>query len=464
MASAMQCQVMHALTEETFTALSSSIIFDIICISRNQLQKHPCNTDRLGILAEFATVVILGNETDDKTRQIIPQSLQEKSISSVSVQPEQILPFAEKLYHERQSRFRQNYLNGEMDPTPGIEALITNNPYMAEVVDGIKSVARTDSTVLISGETGTGKELIASIIHNCSQRKSGPFMAINCGALPDTLLESELFGHERGSFSGAFNQRIGKLEYANGGTLFLDELESMSSAMQVRLLRVIQEQKLQRLGNNKDTALNLRIIAATNIQPQQLLDSRKLRSDLYYRLAVYPLTLPPLRHRLDDISLLTTHFFNKKRTPARSYVEAISPEVLQRFTAHRWPGNIRELQNVIERALLKANGPIITPGIIEFATASHGQPLTQEISDQSAFSPGLTLKEYKSKQNRDAERKYLIELLEYTKGRIGESARHAGLSPRAMYSKMQAHGLRKEYFRQSEARVPERDNQDVLMQ
>ncbi len=463
-ASSIRCQVMHACTETAFHALSSSLIFDIICISRNQLQQAPCDPDQLGALAEFATVVVLGNESDYKTRQIIPQSLQEKIISSVSIHPEQIIPFADKLHQERQSRFRQQYLSGTMSSTPGIEALVTDNPCMTEVVDGIKSVAKSNSTILISGETGTGKELIASIIHNCSVRKNGPFMAINCGALPDSLLESELFGHERGSFSGAFNQRIGKLEYASGGTLFLDELESMSPAMQVRLLRVLQEQKLQRLGNNRETELNLRIIAATSIQPQQLLDSRRLRSDLYYRLAVYPLSLPPLRHRSEDITLLTTHFFHKKRTPIRSYVEKIAPETMRLFASHQWPGNIRELQNVVERALLKANGPVIDPRLIDFVTTPHDQPPIRDLSRQPAFSPGTTLKAYKSSQNRDAERRYLVELLEHTKGRIGESARYAGLSPRALYSKMQAHGLRKEYFRQSEARVPEDENPDILMQ
>ena len=355
-------------------------------------------------------------------------------------------------YRARQDADRKRFLQGHMRHPSGLEVLVTRNGLMGQVVDQIKDIASTDSTVLLNGETGTGKEVVAGIIHHISKRSKGPFMAVNCGALPDALLESELFGHEKGAFSGALFQRIGKIEHASGGTLFLDELESMSEAMQVRLLRVLQEKSLQRLGGNKETPVDFRLIAATNTDPAELLESVRLRSDLYYRLAVFPVHIPPLRRRREDIPLLATHFFNRMKRMHRDYVKTISHAAMQLLSDAPWPGNVRELQNVIERALLLADSEEIGPELVNIP--SRPLPVMQETSCDRAFQPGITLKAYKSMQIQSAERQYLVQLLQYTGGRIGESARFAGLSPRALYNKMRIYGLRKEDYRKSELQVP----------
>jgi two-component system NtrC family response regulator len=276
-------------------------------------------------------------------------------------------------------------------------------------------------------------------------------MAVNCGALPDSLLESELFGYEKGAFTGATTRRTGKIEHSAGGTLFLDEIESMSPAMQVRLLRVLQEKRFQRLGGNSEINTDFRLIGATNTDTLELLNSGRLRSDLFYRMSVFQIHIPPLRDRIEDIPLLTQHFINKKKKDGRDYVKRMDRQAMKILLSAPWFGNIRELQNVIERAVMLADGEIIGKDLLHILSipAAISSLAGAEISEQ-AFSPGTTLKSYKNLLSQAAERKYLVELLEYTEGRIGESAQLAGLTPRALYNKMKIYGLKKEGFRKSE--------------
>lgn len=356
-----------------------------------------------------------------------------------------------QLMRDGRERNREKYLAGYIQNQPGIEAIVTKSPLMEQLLDLVKNVAPTESPILLFGETGTGKELLANIFHNESRRRSGPFMAVNCGALPDTLLESELFGYEKGAFTGANSLRIGKIEHAAGGTLFLDEIEAMSPAMQIRLLRVLQEKSLQRLGANVEVGTDFRVIGATNTDPAELISSGKLRSDLYYRMSVFQIHIPPLRDRIEDIPLLTEHFINKKKKDGRSYVIGLDRQSIKILLSAPWYGNIRELQNVIERAVMLANDKTITADLIHIpsmplTTAS----LTGTELTQYAFSPGTTLKSYKNLLSQNAERNYLVELLDYTEGRIGESAQLAGLTPRALYNKMKIYGLKKEDYRKSE--------------
>lgn len=357
----------------------------------------------------------------------------------------------EILMHNRREQNREKYLAGYVQDQPGIEAIVTKSQLMATLLDLIKDVAPTDSPVLVQGETGTGKELLANIFHNESRRRLGPFMAVNCGALPDNLLESELFGYEKGAFTGATSRRIGKIEHASGGTLFLDEIESMSHAMQVRLLRVLQEKSLQRLGGNQEILTDFRVIGATNIDPLELVHTGKLRSDLYYRLSVFQINVPPLRDRTEDIPALVQHFVNRKRKNGRDYVKGVDEQTMQILLSVPWYGNIRELQNVIERAVILANSEVITPDLIHIPNNPLNDTTLENANlSEYAFGPGTTLKSYKNLLNQAAERKYLVELLEYTRGRIGESAQLAGLTPRALYNKMKIHGLKKEDYRKSE--------------
>lgn len=356
-----------------------------------------------------------------------------------------------QLIHNKKEQNKERYLAGYINQQPGLEALVTKSPLMENLIDLIKDVAPTDSPVFLVGETGTGKELFANIIHNESRRRSGPFMAVNCGALPDTLLESELFGYEKGAFTGAAHQRAGKIEHAAGGTLFLDEVEAMSPAMQIRLLRVLQERTLQRLGGNIDISTDFRVIAATNTDPGELINTGVLRSDVYYRLSVFQVHIPPLRDRTEDIPLLVQHFVNRKKKNGRDYVNGVDGQAMNLLISAPWFGNVRELQNVIERAVMLAVSPVISSDLIHIL----GLPLVDTPIDESnlaetAFRPGTSLKSYKNLQSLSAERKYLVELLSYVEGRIGEAAQLAGLTPRALYNKMKVHGLKKEDFKKSE--------------
>ena len=244
---------------------------------------------------------------------------------------------------------------------------------MQELFGLARSVAQSDVTVLLTGETGTGKERTARLIHQLSPRRAGRFVAINCGALSENLLESELFGHERGAFTGALAQKKGKFEQANGGTLFLDEIAEISPAMQVKLLRVLQERELQRVGGHEDIRVDVRIIAATNQDLHALVAERKFRQDLFYRLNVFPLYIPPLRERVEDIPLIAQHLLDRHAAAQKKAVKGFIGETLEVLVRYRWPGNVRELENVIERAVALAGpktamiGPDLLPPSIREA-------------------------------------------------------------------------------------------------
>jgi len=235
--------------------------------------------------------------------------------------------------------------------------LIGSSAGLRRVLSSVQMVAPTDSAVLIQGETGTGKELIARAIHEESLRGSGPFVKLNCAAMPSGLIESELFGHERGAFTGALTQTTGRFHLANHGTLFLDEIGDLPLELQPKLLRVLQEQEFERLGSTRTIRVDVRIVAATNQDLTRMVQDRRFRADLYYRLNVFPITLPPLRERSEDIPLLVRHFVNKFAIRMRKEINHIPSEVLEILRLHDWPGNIRELQNFIERAMIMCSGP-----------------------------------------------------------------------------------------------------------
>ncbi len=255
-------------------------------------------------------------------------------------------------------RVENTYLRSEGDDVPGVPygEMVGESEAIRKVKHVVERVARSDSTVMIYGESGTGKELVARAIHARSVRHKGPFVRVNCGALPEGLVDSELFGHERGAFTGAENKRRGRFELADGGTLFLDEISTIAHATQVRLLRVLQERELERLGGEKTIAVDVRIVAATNTSAEELLAGNDFRDDLYYRLHVVAVPVPPLRDRKDDIRLLADHFVKKLQARTRSNVTTIDPVALERLEDYDWPGNVRELENVIERALVLAEG------------------------------------------------------------------------------------------------------------
>jgi DNA-binding NtrC family response regulator len=313
--------------------------------------------------------------------------------------------------------------------------ILSTTPEMHRVFEMIRMVSETDSTVVIEGETGTGKELVASAIHHQSLRRKGPLITINCAGVPETLLESELFGYERGAFTGAEQARPGKIELAHGGTLFLDEIESMALSMQAKLLLVLNDQKVQRLGSSRWKQIDMRVIAASNIPLKELLARGRMRGDFYYRINVVPIRLIPLRQRLEDIPLLVQDFFRHHRLAVQKKITRISKEAMDRLIKYHWPGNIRELQNVLEKAIVIARSRVIEDVDLE----EEGQPSAQT---QKEVAINLPLIEWMKEQ----EKEYLTRQLEVLGGRIDLTAQSCGVDVRTIHRKMRLYGLDKRVF------------------
>jgi len=300
--------------------------------------------------------------------------------------------------------------------------LIGRSEKMKTVYQLIRKAAESDSTVLIRGESGTGKELVAETIHMTSNRRDKPFVAINCAALPENLLESELFGYEKGAFTGATQRKIGKFELAKEGTLFLDEIGDMSLTIQAKILRVLQNKELFRLGGNERIEVNTRLIAATNQNLEEMVNTRKFREDLYYRLNVFPIVLPPLRERKEDIPELVNHFLKK------SNVVGIDRNALKRLMEYDWPGNVRELQNVIERASILADSIITVDDLPPFKTPAEESIYHFEIPDE-----GFQLDEF--------EKFLVVQALRKAAGNKTRAAEILGITRRRLYSMMERFGI-----------------------
>lgn len=314
--------------------------------------------------------------------------------------------------------------------------MLSNTPEMHRVFETIRMVSETDATVVVEGETGTGKELVASAIHQESPRRDGPFITINCAGFPETLLESELFGYERGAFTGADQSRPGKIELAHGGTLFLDEIESMPLAMQAKLLLVLQDQKVQRLGSSRWTRIDMRVIAASNVPLKELVGNGKMRSDFYYRINVVRIPLIPLRQRREDIPLLVQDFLHHHATAIRKKITRVSQRAMEQLVQHQWPGNIRELQNFLEKTVVLAKSQIIDE--VDLA-----EETSEVVENRENFSPNAPLVQWL----REQEKQYLLRTLESFKGRIDLTAKSCGVDVRTLHRKMQLYGLDKRAFR-----------------
>ncbi|MBN2331669.1 MAG: sigma-54-dependent Fis family transcriptional regulator [Deltaproteobacteria bacterium] len=318
--------------------------------------------------------------------------------------------------------------------------------FMAEV----QQIIPSDSALLILGETGVGKEHLAKVIHAESQRSAGPFITVNTAAVPDQLLESELFGHERGAFTGAVRSRRGAFELAHQGTIFLDEIGDMPLHMQAKLLRVLQDFEVTPVGGEKPLWVDVRIIAATNRDLEKEVAQGNFRSDLYYRLNVVTLTIPPLRQRKNDIPFMAEAFVRSLLKKVGRGPQEISEEAMKALCSYDWPGNVRELMNVLERAMLLGKGREITtrdlPSIFHGTPQISGKILLSDNGDPSAWD-GLTLPQVQADILSQVERLYLEMVLKKSSGRIGEAARMAGIHPRSLYNKMKMLGLKKEYFK-----------------
>jgi DNA-binding NtrC family response regulator len=305
---------------------------------------------------------------------------------------------------------------------------------MKEVFSLIYKLCKVDTTVLIRGENGTGKELVARAIHYNSPRKSGSFTAINCGAIPETLMESELFGHEKGAFTGAVERKIGKFQIANNGTLFLDEIGELKPDMQVKLLRVLQEKKFTPVGSNREVKTNTRIIAATNRNLEKMMEEGDFREDLFYRLNVMPIFLPPLRDRTDDIPALVPHFIKKFAKQHSSLIGGISPEALEVLKRYRWPGNIRELENVIERAFIVENTQQITPeSLPENIRMANNTPKATPLG----YAGPLDFDAFKDQMEKD----FIVSALKANNGRINQTVAQANIPKNTLLRKIRKYSI-----------------------
>jgi DNA-binding NtrC family response regulator len=328
-------------------------------------------------------------------------------------------------------RHIRRYLKDSWD----FSGMISKTPEMHRVFEVIRMVSGTDITVVVEGETGTGKELVASAIHHQSPRRDGPFLTINCAGFPESLLESELFGCEKGAFTGADQSRPGKIELANKGTLFLDEIESISLTMQAKLLRVLEDRKVQRLGGTRTINVDMRVIAATNVPLKILADQGQMRSDFYFRINVVRISLIPLRQRLEDIPLLVQDFIRHHSVAKLRGVTGISKNAMSRLMGYHWPGNIRELQNVLERAIALTKSQTI-----EEVELSENSPPAE--ANGQPISPGLPLHQWV----REQEKAYLAHKLKTFGGRMDITAKSCGVDVRTIHRKMRLYGLHKKVF------------------
>jgi two-component system response regulator AtoC len=326
-------------------------------------------------------------------------------------------------------------------------AIIGDSPQIQEVYKIIDKVADTPSTVLITGESGTGKELIATALHGASSRRDKPFIKINCAAIPATLLESELFGYERGAFTGAVTSKPGRFELADEGTLFLDEIGEIPVEMQVKLLRALQEGEFERVGGIKTTRVDVRLVAATNRDLQAEIEAGRFRKDLYYRLAVVPITLPALRERRSDIPMLARHFLDKYNRRLNKKIEGITDDAMALLQAYAWPGNIRELENLIERVLLFADGPFITGKDLPEPVRSGAGVQAGAVSSPSTPSMEVPtgevgLKDIVRMKAAELERDLIVKKLDETGGNVTRAARLLQISRKSLQTKMKEFGLR----------------------
>jgi DNA-binding NtrC family response regulator len=341
------------------------------------------------------------------------------------VEPERLRNLLAKLVERGDAAREVKALRRQLRDQGSFGTMIGNSPAIRQVYAIVEQAAPTGASVLISGESGTGKELVAQMIHELSPRAKRPFVAINCAAIPETLLESEIFGHEKGSFTGASDRREGCFELADRGTLFLDEVAEMAPATQVKLLRVVQEQRFRRLGSRHEQSVDVRVVAATNKAPLQAIKDGLLREDLYYRLNVFAIELPPLRDRRDDLPLLVQAFLDEFNQRNRKRVRGLAPDATRRLEAYRWPGNIRELRNVIERAVILCDGDFIESRHLPPLEARPGPAAP---ADGLALQPGTTVQE--------AEERLILLTLEHTGGNKTRAAEVLGISLKTLHNKL----------------------------
>ncbi|MEK7813200.1 MAG: sigma-54 dependent transcriptional regulator [Candidatus Desantisbacteria bacterium] len=410
--------------EDGFKAIEAikKNVFDLVITDMRMSGK-----DGISVLKEIKSlsprtevILMTGGSTDKIAFTAIKEGAYDYFIKSVKSNEE--LNLLVKRVEEKQQSKKENIVLKEKIETPyKFDNIIGKSASMCNVFDQVRQVAPTNTTVLILGESGTGKELIAKAIHCNSPRMDKPFMAVHCAAMVETLLESELFGHEKGAFTGAHTRKLGRFELAKGGSIFLDEIGEIAPSVQVKLLRVLQEREFFRVGGESVVKADVRVIAATNKDLEQAVKKGEFREDLFYRLNVFPVTLPPLRDRIDDIPGLIRHFIKK----FGQEVKDVKNEAIVCLMQHKWPGNLRELENVMERALLIAgDGPITIACLPGHIREPYATPIVVDIPDE-----GVSLERI--------EHEYILKAIEKAKGNKSKAAKLLGITRRALYSRME---------------------------
>jgi two-component system response regulator HydG len=355
-------------------------------------------------------------------------------------EPDEAVLLIKRAVERRQLRAQARDLQAALSSAHRFENIIAESPAMRKVLDLVRRAAASDATVLITGESGTGKEVIAHAIHHASARNAKRFVPLNCGAMPESLFEAELFGYAKGAFTGATADHAGLFEGANQGTLLLDEIGELPLAMQVKLNRALQERMIRRVGDSTERSIDVRVIAATNVELRTAVSSGKFREDLYYRLNVFPIRIPPLRERRDDIALLAALFVERHRREGQA--DGFTPEALGALLAYEWPGNVRQLENVVQRALAVTDGSKIGVGSLTDELTAVAQRSTPTLKFE-----GMTYREMLEVARDRATREYLVALMKDLGGNVTQAAERAGIERESMHRLLKKHGVRSEDFK-----------------
>ncbi|MCG6983112.1 MAG: sigma-54 dependent transcriptional regulator [Deltaproteobacteria bacterium] len=443
------CKVNRAADRDDALEMLGTNRYDLVFLDLEILQASLADKDYKTALKEYHNL-----QPSLEIVVMAPQAMVREAVKAVKagasdyitypVDPEEVTHVTETINEAIILQSELDYLRDRFWQSDYLDLVKTKSLTMKEVFSRIRSVAPTKSTVLLIGETGTGKGLIARLIHQHSNRREAQFISVHCGAIPDTLIESELFGHEKGAFTGAIRKKLGKFEIAKGGTIFLDEIGTITPSAQIKLLQVLQDGTFQRVGGEETIQANARVITATNMDLTRMCDDGEFRKDLYYRLNVFPVEIPPLRERKEDIFHIAQVILDRLEKFNKKHIRSIHSSVMDGFMRYTWPGNVRELENLLERAYILENSSVLTEESFPADLLA-----SQDHSAGVAVDASLPLAEVRNRGVEEIERRYLRELLASNRGRIKESAEVAGVSTRQLHKLLNKYQIRKEEFKQT---------------
>lgn len=440
-------RIESANTKDAALQLLHKNLYDLIFIDLDILIKNISDNNYFEALQQFwnqypSIEIIVMADQENLRKAVMAVKAGARNYLTYPIEAEEVKHVSEVINETVIMESELDYLRDKFWHVDSLELIQTKNDLMKDVFAKIRSVSPTKSTVLLLGETGTGKSMMAKLIHQHSNRRDAQFISVHCGAIPDTLLESELFGHEKGAFTGAVRRKLGKFEIAKGGTIFLDEIGTITPTAQIKLLQILQDGTFQRVGGEETLEADVRVITASNVDLKQMSDEGQFRKDLYYRLNVFPIEIPALKDRREDIPALSTTILKKLNKFSTKEINGIHSGVIEAFKAYDWPGNIRELENLIERAYILELSSVLTQE--SFPDDLFNSEATRVFIPSSNL---LSLSEARQRGIEEIERNYLKDVLTRHKGRIGDSAAEARISTRQLNKLMNKYGLKKEKFK-----------------